>query len=220
MVTSCYRHAGTKARGRDVLDLSPFASRAMMEILLESGARRGVYQKHATSEVDPHDNQSSSRPYSDHIHHLAGAVSHPPFKRTSFDVVLAFFCFRGDRQDDDILRACRRLLTPNGIVLAAVPNAGWGGLSVFDDVDSFEPERFSELIARSFSNHELLGQRLRHQNPLVMRKASPLSLVIPLALKDSLSRLVRNRPYFPGEYDFRFVHEVSDSAVLLAIANA
>lgn len=109
---------------------------------------------------------------------------------------------------DDETRELRRVISPGG---AAVLNMAVGRTQT-------ARERVRSSLSSHFSSVELLGQVPRPAFPVYppwgVRPEGPsaglrmlcwhLCDALPLAIKDPLARLIRNRAFYPGEYDFLF----------------
>lgn len=171
---------------------------------------------------------------------VRAASTHLPLRDASVDVVAAFEITRSVEDLPGTLSEIRRVLSsPGTLVLSTSRWPRRVGVdhrpAAFPHDRRFSRKRLLETLGPYFTDVELKAQRVHPAYgslPLWdegdARKASKnlASLVrkgqavFPLAFRDRLSRLLHNRAFYPGEYDFVFTSEHLEGAhVLIAVCH-
>ena len=220
---SRYHFAATRVRGRRVLDVacgSGFGS----EILADAGARFVVGAEPALDR-----DGVSPRARREELVFLGADGSMLPFRDASFDVVTSFDGIEHVKDEHAFIRDLRRVLAFGGSLLLSTSNAlrtlrANGRPEHPPLLRSFEPDALRALLQEHFREVALLGQVTKDYYPVSPQwedaRAVPagtrarihtfvwtLQNRLPFDLKDSVSRFIHNRAFFPGEFDFDFLPE-------------
>ena len=93
---------------------------------------------------------------------IEGDVLSLPFPDSSFDVVVSFETVEHIKEYQIFIRECRRVLTPNGILICSTPNSKIsspdGVVKNPFHVVEFDPVQFTDLLLRDFALVEMYGQ--------------------------------------------------------------
>ena len=93
---------------------------------------------------------------------IEGDVLSLPFTDSSFDVVVSFETVEHIKEYQKFIRECRRVLTPNGILICSTPNSKIsspdGVVKNPYHVIEFDPVRFTDLLLGDFALVEMYGQ--------------------------------------------------------------
>lgn len=154
-----------------------------------------------------------------------------PINDASFSAVTSFETLEHVPDGSAFVRELRRVLTDDGLLILSTPNATYskrrGGAPNPFHIREYDASELHDLLAGSFSSVEILGQvtnphhyavspywQLPEDLPRDAR--SRLRVVVwkvqnrlPFGVKDRLSRLLHNRAFHPGEYDFVFTPQGS-----------
>ena len=157
----------------------------------------------------------------------------------AFDVIVSFETLEHVEKDEAFVAELRRILAPGGILILSTPNAIYtapidGKPQNPFHVREYEAGQLEALLRQSFEKVTIFGQRARPGyplNPFWQRRANiptdlrtKLALIswqvqhrLPFSIKDRLSRLLHNRPFYPGEYDWVFTAtDIEESHVFVA----
>lgn len=161
-------------------------------------------------------------------------------RSASVDVVASFETLEHVQDDVSFVSELRRVLASDGVLVLSTPNA-----YISRPVDGkpqnpfhireYEPAQLGDLLESAFSDVTLVGQRARpayrinpfwqprHTLPTDLRSRVAVASWraqhrLPFAVKDRVSRLVHNRGFYPGEYDWIFTPEGIEAAhVIVAV---
>ena len=93
---------------------------------------------------------------------IEGDVLSLPFQDSSFDVVVSFETVEHIKEYRTFIRECRRVLTPNGILICSTPNSKIsspdGVVKNPFHVVEFDPIEFTDLLLKDFALVEMCGQ--------------------------------------------------------------
>lgn len=166
-----------------------------------------------------------------------------PFQEGSFDVVVSFETLEHIRHDVVFMQETKRVLRHDGLLVLSTPNGMHqrsqdGKPANPFHVREYTPENLQILLGRHFDSVTVLGQKT-HPRFVVSPFWDPPSTLprdmkgrlrvllwklqarLPFAVKDRMARLLYNRAFYPGEYDFVFDEKyVSTSHVLVALARS
>ena len=231
---SRYQFARKFVEGKRVLDIA-CGTGFGEQILVDGGAASIVALDFSHEALQTTRNLNTSNT---HVARADGTCL--PFADGTFDVVTSFEtvehinnyqCFVGD---------LRRVLKDEGVMIMSTPNAYYtrpvnGKPSNPFHVYEFTPEEFGALLRNSFSSVELYGQRVRLDRRICpywelpdMLPTDPLSRLrillwkiqvrLPRLLRESLSKLISGRSFFPNENDFIFsASELNEGYVQVAV---
>ncbi|MBS1792998.1 MAG: class I SAM-dependent methyltransferase [Acidobacteria bacterium] len=171
---------------------------------------------------------------------LLGDGTNLPFRDASFDVVTSFETLEHLHERARFLAELKRVLKPDGRLVLSTPNANYtepvdGKPSNPFHVFEYRPEELRAELEGQFTIDRFLGQSLDESIAIPpfedAQRRLPGDLVtrtklygwkafnkIPLNLRESLSRALWKKPFYPTEHDYRFSAETTDSApVLVAV---
>lgn len=162
-----------------------------------------------------------------------------PLGDECFELITAFETIEHLEDDEGFLRETRRVLKQRGKLVVSTPKASpdrfeRGRPKNPFHVREYSATEFQHLLESAFDEVELLGQRPRDAYSLcpvwdtptvVSRKPAPLRRSmwrlghrLPFTVKDSWSRVVHNRAFYPSEFDFTFQRaSIQEGHVLVAI---
>ena len=93
---------------------------------------------------------------------IEGDVLSLPFPDSSFDVVVSFETVEHIKEYQKFIKECRRVLTPNGILICSTPNSKIsspdGVVKNPYHVIEFDPIEFTDLLLKDFALVEMYGQ--------------------------------------------------------------
>jgi len=93
---------------------------------------------------------------------IEGDVLSLPFPDSSFDVVVSFETVEHIKEYKKFIKECRRVLTPNGILICSTPNSKIsspdGVVKNPFHVVEFDPVQFTDLLLKDFALVEMYGQ--------------------------------------------------------------
>jgi len=140
-----------------------------------------------------------------------------PFPDSSFDVVVSFETVEHIREYRTFIRECRRVLTPNGILICSTPNSKIsspdGVVKNPFHVVEFNPVQFTDLLLRDFALVEMYGQ-----NDVDSVKATICGCIVKI--KDLLGVNKRLIPRREKECSFpvsQFKDGMTKSAYMIAV---
>ena len=223
---SRYHFAAACARGATVLDIecgTGFGS----EILADAGAR---FVTGVDSAVGP---GWSARP--GELTFIIADGAGLPFIDGSFDLATSFGTIEHIGDERALLRELRRVLRPAGRLVLSTPNSlcsprGAGGRAAHTlRIRAYAPEELRVLLREHFGEVTLVGQITKSYYPVSPfwedpRSAPPSARArlrtfawkllnrLPFSVKDGMSRLLHNRAFFPGEFDFDFLPDQVERA--------
>lgn len=161
-----------------------------------------------------------------------------PVKDASAGRIVSFETIEHLHDDESFIKELRRAVAPDGVLVLSTPNA----LHTMPvdgvprnpfHVREYTPDELTTLLKRHFDHVELMGQVARPVFPMDPFRR-PLGEVVdterpmrrfwwqikhraPFRVKDRLSRLLHNRGFYPGQYDWLFLPErVHDAHVIVA----
>lgn len=163
-----------------------------------------------------------------------------PIASEAFDLIASFDTLEHVQDDEAFVAEIRRVLKPGGLVIVSAPNAldsrgehhkpaNWPPGRMYP------PNQLEALFRRCFSRVELRGQRTNSYYPISPCWEGPAARMgggavrlktllwnledrLPFAVKDGMSRLIHNRSFYPGEFDFSFLmSDVMNGHVTLAL---
>lgn len=229
---SRYHFAAKFVRGKSVLDIAcgtGFGSR----ILHDAGATFVVGADVSIEALEP------SVSTLDDVSFCIADGTKLPFIDDSFDVVTSFETIEHVEDDAGFIAELARVLRTPGRLVLSTPNARHSRPVAGRPANPFHVREYlpDELEARlrgSFRATTLLGQRARDAyriNPYWQRRDSlpqdlrgraqflswRLQNKLPFGFKDRVSRLLHNRAFYPGEFDFVFVADAVDSGHVLVV---
>lgn len=165
-----------------------------------------------------------------------------PVADAAADVITSFETLEHLDDDRRFVDELRRVLRPNGVLMLSTPNAlhtrPVAGVphNPFH-VREYEPDELHNLLSQYFADVTLLGQHTHPRYPISPYWQLPEQLPrdlrgrsrvlawkaqnrLPFSLKDRTSRLLHNRSFYPGEYDFVFeASAVAAAHVVVAICS-
>jgi SAM-dependent methyltransferase len=163
-----------------------------------------------------------------------------PFPNQSFDIVTSFETLEHLETREEFLTELRRVIKPNGLCLLSTPNANYtqpidgkprNPFHVFE----YAPATLFDELGRYFTIVDFLGQTLNNrfvippfqdaQNRLPHTARLQTRLFcwrllnkLPVVLRESLSQMLWQMPFYPGETDYEFTEQTIDYApVLIAV---
>jgi SAM-dependent methyltransferase len=163
-----------------------------------------------------------------------------PLRSQSFSVVTSFETVEHIQEDEAFVGELARVLKPGGTLFLSTPNGSQslsGGENPSNPfhVREYAPDELVVLLGKHFRHVDLRGQRTKSYYPVspywerddVMGEdlrtrwkvlAWKVANRLPYRMKDGFSRLIFNRAFYPGEFDFEFSPaHVATGHVLLAI---
>jgi SAM-dependent methyltransferase len=217
---SRYHFAAPFLKGKRVLDIA-CGTGFGMRIISESGAKE-IFATDMS--IDALMTSRGVRPVNAFLFRSDGTQL--PFEDGTFDVVTSFETVEHIPNYKDFVADLRRVLKDDGVMIMSTPNAHYTRpvdgkpINPFH-IYEFTPEEFRALLEPQFSNVELYGQRVSDdyricpfwelpdmlpQDPLSRIKiaAWKLQVRLPESLRETISGIVKGRPFFPGENDFVF----------------
>jgi 2-polyprenyl-3-methyl-5-hydroxy-6-metoxy-1,4-benzoquinol methylase len=219
---SRYHLAATRVRGATVLDVGCGAGIGC-EILADAGARLVVGADLRLCRAAPRVRQ-------DEVAFLTASETALPFRDGAFEVVTSFETLQHVDEDRRLVAELRRVLAPGGSLLLSTPNALHSRPAIDGHAADrfhtyeYEPDELRALLSQLFGCVTLLGQVTKSYYPVspfwedprtppasararVRTWAWRVENRLPFAIKDGMSRLLHNRAFFPGEFDFDFLAE-------------
>lgn len=171
---------------------------------------------------------------------LVGSGIALPFADNSFDVITSFETLEHLESRLKFLAELHRVLKPDGICLISTPNANYtqpinGKPRNPFHVYEYNPEELVAELSQYFAIVEIVGQTLNQRfaippfqeaqqqlpkRPEVQAKLFAWRVMnkLPLALRKTLSQLIWQTPFYPGERDYQFSAGTIQSApVLVAV---
>lgn len=231
---SRYRYAARSVTGRLVLDIA-CGTGFGMSMLSEAGAEVVLGVDLSFEAL-----LEAASPSVPGVYPCRADAMRLPMRAQSVDVITSFETLEHLDDDRQFIAELGRVLRPDGVLLLSTPNALHtrpveGVPRNPFHVREYEPAQLRELLSFSFSDVTLLGQHTHPRYPVspfwqlpqhlprgVRGKGRVLSWKLqnrlPFALKDATSRVLHNRPFYPGEHDFVFREdEVETAHVVVAI---
>jgi len=148
---------------------------------------------------------------------IEGDVSSLPFPDSSFDVVVSFETVEHIKEYQIFIRECRRVLTPNGILICSTPNSKIsspdGVVKNPYHVVEFDPVQFTDLLLKDFALVEMYGQ-----NDVDFVKATICGCIVKI--KDLLGVKKRLIPRRKKVFSFPVSHfkdGMTKSAYMIAV---
>ncbi len=157
-----------------------------------------------------------------------------PFHPNSFDVIASFETLEHVADGDVLISELRRVVRDDGLVVLSTPNARYtrpvdGKPRNPFHIHEYDAEELITVLSKHFTEVSVFGQTARsayrinpywqHPDDLPSRFSDRLRLLswriqhrLPFGMKDRLSRLLHNRSFYPGEYDFVLRKEATDTA--------
>lgn len=177
---------------------------------------------------------------SDKTRVLLGDGTNLPFNDESFDVITSFETLEHLHARSEFLAELKRVLKTNGVVVLSTPNANYtkpinGKPTNPFHIFEYQPGELKAELEKHFEIEKFLGQTLDDkikippfedaQKRLPKDFATQTKLFgwkvfnkIPLNARESLSRAIWKKPFYPTEEDYRFSAETIDFApVLVAV---
>lgn len=163
-----------------------------------------------------------------------------PFADETFGVVTSFETLEHLHARREFLAELRRILKPDGTLLLSTPNALYSGAVNGRSENPFHVHEYtpgelrSELEAH-FSIEQMLGQALmpdtgtppfyEAQRRLPKDLATQIRLFgwrvfnkIPFKARETLSKIIWGKPFYPAEMDYNFdVHTADEAVTLVAV---
>lgn len=168
---------------------------------------------------------------------LLGDGTNLPFKDESFDVVTSFETLEHLHARNEFLVELKRVLKADGTLILSTPNANYtkpvnGKPSNPFHIFEYNPDELKNELENLFTVEKFLGQTLDEsfkippfqdaQNRLSKDLATQTRLFgyrvfnkIPLALRESLSQTIWQKPFYPTEKDYNFSAKTVDFAPVL-----
>jgi len=225
---SRYHFGATRVRGRVVLDVASgtgFGSK----IVADAGADLVIGAEiDWTALVD-------ARPHTDDdLRFVQSDGTRLPVKSSRIDVVLSFETLEHVQEDEAFVAEIARVLKDDGVAFISTPNAALSPKISGQPANPFHVREYTaheldRLLRKFFTEVHLRGQRVAPYYPVcpfwesgpalddsVSARARVLLWKIqnrlPFQVKERLSRLLHNRAFFPGEYDFTFEEQGIEKA--------
>ena len=157
-----------------------------------------------------------------------------PLHSASVDQVVSLETIEHVPDAAALVREIRRVLKPGGLLVLSTPNRTFGPPERHSanhfHIREFTATELRELLLQSFGSVQLYGQRPRGEYRyvpflMVQPRYEPAALAwktlvrLPFGLKNGLALALSGRPFYPGEADYCFELEATDSAhALVAVA--
>jgi ubiquinone/menaquinone biosynthesis C-methylase UbiE len=227
---SRYRFAANLLAGQRVLDqrvLDVACGAGFGLAMLGAAARRAIgidYDHNTLSEVQRKQLATLVR----------ADATRLPLQTASFDVAVSFETIEHVADAQAFVHELHRVLKQGGRLVISTPNRAFGPPERHTanpfHVREFTAEELRVLLRERFDTVQLYGQRpSKHYRyvPFLMVGAhsEPAALAwkgltrLPFAIRNRLALVISGRPFYPGETDYCFDAESTDSAhALLAVA--
>lgn len=163
-----------------------------------------------------------------------------PFVDNSFDVITSFETLEHLETRKEFLGELHRVMKQDGICLISTPNANYtqpinGKPRNPFHVHEYGPEELIAELHQYFGRVEIVGQTLNQRfaippfqeaqqqlpsQPGIQAKLFAWRVMnkIPLSLRETLSQLIWQEPFYPGERDYEFsVRTIDTAPVLVAL---
>ena len=226
---SRYRYAQRFVSGKSVLDIA-CGTGFGTEMLARMGA------SYVTGcDAFPSAVQEARREFgSKVIGFVAADGTRLPFADARFDAVVSFETLEHIARGEEFIREVRRVLRPGGTLLLSTPHVAITSQYPRNPfhVHEYTASELSELLGRYFRRVEIRGQvlgpkyrvapflpgrdRARSGFDHVRLVVWKLMNRLPFRVKESLSRALLGRHFYPAEEDYRFQLELEEAPVLLA----
>jgi 2-polyprenyl-3-methyl-5-hydroxy-6-metoxy-1,4-benzoquinol methylase len=225
-----YHRALGLVAGKRVLDIACGTGYGLA--ILSSAARQVV-----GVDVDAEAAQAAKLECSDGASVLLGDGIGLPFSAATFDVITSFETLEHLHQRREFLAELARVLTPTGLLLLSTPNANYsqpvnGKPANPYHIHEYEPQELRAELEKDFVVESFLGQTLNAstgippffeaQNRLPKDAATQVRLFgwkvlnkIPFSLRERLSGLIWDKPFYPTEADYDFDEMRAEDAVTL-----
>ena len=160
-----------------------------------------------------------------------------PFADATFNVITSFETLEHLVERSDFLAELERVLTPDGTLILSTPNANYSqpvnGVPANPfHVHEYEPDELKAELEKHFSVERFLGQDLdgsikvspffEGQKRMPKDAATQARLLgwkvfnkIPVGPRESLSRMLWGKPFYPTEMDYNFDEATAATAVTL-----
>jgi SAM-dependent methyltransferase len=224
------------ARYRFALD--HIERKRVLDIACGTGYGIGLLQTSAAFvcgvDVDPEAARQAVSECSDRSAVLLGNGVGLPFADGSYDVITSFETIEHLEDRVGFLSELERVLTADGVLLLSTPNAKCtrpinGKPTNPFHIHEYTPEELREEVERSFNIEAQLGQTLEIGNSISPfyndQQRLPANIGIqarlfgwkvmnklPLSLRERLSELIWNKPFYPTEADYNFSQQTVESA--------
>ena len=229
---SRYHFAGKHVEGKVVLDVA-----------CGSGYGSVILQEHGAAFVVGCDASEIALKQARDVTHEGIALTRAsgtglPLKNDTVDVVVSLETIEHIGNDTAFVRELARVLSTNGVAVLSTPNARYtkpvdGVPANPFHVREYTSEELESTLSRSFGSVELLGQRPSERfNPCPfweLPENLPTDAIGRMRVrwwklqdrlfsdrtKDRLSRLLRRRSFYPGEFDFSFTSDGTNAGHVL-----
>lgn len=231
---SRYHYAAKFVAGKTVLDIA-CGTGFGMKILSEAGAATVVGIDLSTEALTEADSQEV---FGTSLCRADG--TRLPAAPAAFDVITSFETLEHIEDDQRFVDELRRVLRPEGLLILSTPNAlhtrPTDGIPKNPfHVREYEPRQLHDLLRTYFLEVDVLGQQTHSRYPFSpfwqLPEYLPTGILgrsrvllwkfqnkLPFVIKDSMSRLLHNRAFYPGEYDFVYARDgLKVAHVLLAL---